>query len=429
MMDEPDERSTTVFNSQAGDRVRHFSSLIAQHNHMYQNPSEIEPPLEGDLDSVKQLMANYQEETSKMRQEVDQLFIKLSQLNDTISERIEGDMKETDTLVSRARQIRTSNYDANERAREYAQLNADSENARLRGEQHGNAAEKLAKSLEKVRELRESLDTIRRVAYDASEEAKLAREQVQIEKRAEEERELRREQEQKKAAEDAKKRIEEERRREIEKQRIAEEMAKKEALASGNTDAVTARDIANNPTYWPSYTYGKSPNFFDRGISVIIRAFPHDITQDMVQVEEIEQSESGLDFSEGEELLSGIYQLTYKDEETSDRLSAALSILMPHCGTRLPTYREPVVKYCSSSGKWREVTTKEVSLNEYRDLPFVECRMKPLGKFAVVARIKHDVHCLHPHAHPIVSNIDSRFSLEFRPSTVRIPTKLIIKVC
>lgn len=43
-----------------------------------------------------------------------------------------------------------------------------------------------------------------------------------------------------------------------------------------------------------------------------------------------------------------------------------MSISIPHCGPRGHPSREPIIKMIDPSGKWEEVTTKDITFEDIR---------------------------------------------------------------
>ena len=64
-----------------------------------------------------------------------------------------------------------------------------------------------------------------------------------------------------------------------------------------------------------------------------------------------------------------------------------LSIIIPHCAQRNPA-RDVVIKTLTSHGKWVEVPTNDVTVDDIKEFKFVECRLAKPATLAVITRIK-----------------------------------------
>ncbi|VDI64978.1 Hypothetical predicted protein [Mytilus galloprovincialis] len=194
----------------------------------------------------------------------------------------------------------------------------------------------------------------------------------------------------KRAQERAEKKAEEERKiREVEDKGLMEEAKKKGTTFQDErkrADEEKARKEAEriNPNNWPRYIYSVDPGDYDPGVGVIIRSIKGSLNREDVEVTRLDQDTGVLELTETEELVSNIIEIKPTDNEKKFSFEQAMSIAIPQCAPRGIPGKEAVIKCLQSNGKWAELPSTELVLNDIKELRFVETRTRKFGTYVVM---------------------------------------------
>ncbi|XP_052088034.1 uncharacterized protein LOC127725221 [Mytilus californianus] len=238
----------------------------------------------------------------------------------------------------------------------------------------------------------------------------------------------------KRAQERAEKKAEEERKiREVEDKGLMEEAKKKGTTFQDErkrADEEKARKEAEriNPNNWPRYIYSVDPGDYDPGVGCIIRSLKGSLNREDVEVTRLDQDTGVLELTETEELVSNIIEIKPTDNEKKFSFDQAMSIVIPHCAPRGIPGKEPVIKCLQSNGKWTELPSTELVLNDIKELRFVETRTRKFGKYVVVLRLKRDTLTFTKKGNKVFSSVDARVSFTCKPSMFKMNTNFNVEV-
>ncbi|XP_063405167.1 uncharacterized protein LOC134688398 isoform X2 [Mytilus trossulus] len=238
----------------------------------------------------------------------------------------------------------------------------------------------------------------------------------------------------KRAQERAEKKAEEERKiREVEDKGLMEEAKKKGTTFQDErkrADEEKARKEAEriNPNNWPRYIYSVDPGDYDPGVGVIIRSIKGSLNREDVEVTRLDQDTGVLELTETEELVSNIIEIKPTDNEKKFSFEQAMSIAIPHCTPRGIPGKEAVIKCLQSNGKWAELPSTELVLNDIKELRFVETRTRKFGTYVVVLRLKRDTLTFTKKGNKVFSSVDARVSFTCKPSMFKMNTNINIEV-
>ncbi|XP_076078607.1 uncharacterized protein LOC143048685 isoform X2 [Mytilus galloprovincialis] len=238
----------------------------------------------------------------------------------------------------------------------------------------------------------------------------------------------------KRAQERAEKKAEEERKiREVEDKGLMEEAKKKGTTFQDErkrADEEKARKEAEriNPNNWPRYIYSVDPGDYDPGVGVIIRSIKGSLNREDVEVTRLDQDTGVLELTETEELVSNIIEIKPTDNEKKLSFEQAMSIAIPHCAPRGIPGKEAVIKCLQSNGKWAELPSTELVLNDIKELRFVETRTRKFGTYVVVLRLKRDTLTFTKKGNKVFSSVDARVSFTCKPSMFKMNTNINIEV-
>ncbi|XP_062566933.1 death domain-containing protein 1-like, partial [Saccostrea cucullata] len=264
------------------------------------------------------------------------------------------------------------------------------------------------------------------VAMRAWESAQNARRDMEEAEKAAVEKRKAEEEARKRAEERAQKKAEEERlRQEEENKRLQEEAEKKGTSFEDEKrqfleEKARKEEARKNPKNWPRYIYSIESANLDQGVpGCVIRAIEGSMTRDDVTVTAVDQLSGTLTLVENEELISNIILIKSTDPEKKFQFEEPVAVAIPHCLQRNIPGREPVIKQLQPNGRWAELPTNDVIIEDIRELKFVEIRTRRFGVFAVVLRLKKDTLAFMRRGNKVNSTVDARITFTCKPGTFK----------
>ncbi|XP_074662710.1 death domain-containing protein 1-like isoform X2 [Tubulanus polymorphus] len=346
----------------------------------YQYASEFKYSLQETieiLDTSKQQQVKKQTAIHDLRQALEAIC-------QTLREKLE---KENDATIDR---------EATGRLKEALRLAAEAEEETAKTAQQ--AAEAIAKAeqdvvaIDAILEARES-----KQQKDKGENEDDDDEETKLRKAEERQREdeARQEAERLKKEEEERKRIEREEQR---KRKEEEERLRRE------------EDAKYDPKSWPIFDYKCDDNSEFDGIVCIVRVPPGTFQKKELTCTKMSLYDLNVPLEDDEELVSGLIRVEPSEELKSEEPWA---IAVPHNAPKGISYRETVVKVELQNGTWRDMTTREATIPEFRDLKLAEVRTRRTWTMAVITRPKKDTFTIKKPGGTFTSSVDSRFQLTF----------------
>ncbi|BFZ14128.1 hypothetical protein BsWGS_17167 [Bradybaena similaris] len=254
----------------------------------------------------------------------------------------------------------------------------------------------------------------------AAEQAKAEAKRIQDEAEKKDKAERRRKEEEKKRVEaERRKKEQEERKIEEEKQRIEEEWKRMEAIQAGKTGQVYES--------WPPVEYEYTNEHGEPEITCIARGPPGSFDKRDVICKVANEKEALVTYLPNEELVSNVVDLTAGDGKVE--LTNPIYVAIPHVLSRSGAQsREPVVK-AMVDGEWRDLPTKEVTFEHYKDTKFSQAEVRHLTTLIVMSRLKRDYVTLAPNKwHKVTSSFDQRITLSMEKNTFARPEHFLLQV-
>ncbi|CAH1788525.1 unnamed protein product [Owenia fusiformis] len=342
---------------------------------------------------------DYKRYTNHCMTHVDEMKEQLTDLKDTIHENIkkEGGNSKSDG---------NPNAEEKELKAKVTQLQAEM----------AKAAEVVSRSVQIATETESSAAEAQLEAEKAREEA--VRMQEEFEAREREKESKKREEQQKKKDEEERKRAEEERQKEEKEKKEKEERLKRQKSQMEKK--------APEWEKWDPSTFNVEEGEFDQGIGCLIRGRPGEFNPDDLEVKVVKQLDATFTYNENEELIGNIVSIKPKDEDA--KLKSSIYVSLPHCISRQSAlWREPVVK-AEIDGKWIEVPSQEVTMDEYKDLKFVQGEVTQYTNVAVISRFKKEALLLPKKGGKSLSSIDARICVTTPKNTFKYVEQVTIQI-
>ncbi|XP_064596326.1 death domain-containing protein 1-like [Liolophura sinensis] len=252
-------------------------------------------------------------------------------------------------------------------------------------------------------------------AENAAEEAEQARAEIEWRERKEAERKIEEE-----------KRIEEERKRKEHEQKLEAERVKKQEQEWKRREAVAAPVGGQEWDNWPTHVLEISGSPESDAIGCIVRGDPAHFDPGRVTCVYVNQLESSFVFEQNDELVSPILSLEPGDPE--DSLQSTICVAIPFVATRSSMHsREPVIKI-EMNGEWKDVLTREVSFDDYKEKRFAQAEISEFTTVAVVTRFKRDYVTLSKKTSKISFSADQRVSFMTPRSSFNNKELLMLQV-
>ncbi|XP_021350911.1 death domain-containing protein 1-like [Mizuhopecten yessoensis] len=241
-------------------------------------------------------------------------------------------------------------------------------------------------------------------AERAKEEAKRIEEELELKSKVEAKRKI----EHQKKMDILQKQKEEEDRMELETRRQKEIEWKRKELNAGEKGPVWEK--------WPTHEINIVSDAHEIGVGCMVRGNPATFDQSKLGLQVVDQMQCKMTYETQEELVSCVLKLTNKANEQQN-FEEPIFVAVPFQLSRSSaSSREPFIK-AEVDGEWKEIPSREVIFESYKDVKFAQAEIKGQTTLAVMTRYKSDYVTLSKRPTKIVSSYDHRVTLTILKDT------------
>ncbi|XP_060082127.1 death domain-containing protein 1-like [Ylistrum balloti] len=241
-------------------------------------------------------------------------------------------------------------------------------------------------------------------AERAKEEAKRIEEELELKSKVEAKRKI----ENQKKMEALQKQKEQEERMEQEARKQKEIEWKRKEMNAGEKGPIWEK--------WPTHEVNIVSDAHEIGVGCMVRGNPSKFDQSQIALQVVDQMQCKMTYETQEELVSCVLKLTNKandQQHFEEPIYVAVPFQLPRSTA---SSREPFIK-AEINGEWKELPSREVTFENYKDVKFAQAEIKGQTTLAVMTRFKRDYVTLSKRPTKIVSSYDHRVTLTVSKDT------------
>lgn len=381
------EKSTDEYN------IRSFNDNILEFTEIFDNDKfktvDATYPVEdliSVVNSVSTAIDEFKEQTLASQVKLEGLRTKMKEVKHAIHHNIaknavelpddEAGVEERE-LAEKLTRLNAEVAKANADLSEALRLSAETESTAVKAQLAAERAKEEAKRIEEELELKSKVDAKRKVEHQKKMEA-------------------------------LQKQKDEEERMEQEARKQKEIEWKRKEMNSGEKGPVWER--------WPTHEINIVSDAHEVGVGCMVRGNPSKFDQSQLELEVMDQMQCRVTYETQEELVSCVLKLTNKANE-QETFEEPIYVAVPFQLNRSSaSSREPFIK-AEINGEWKEIPSREVTFENYKDVKFAQAEIKGQTTLAVMTRYKRDYVTLSKRPAKIVSSYDHRVTLTVQKDT------------